>query len=109
MNSVLQSLLTSIVSSVNPTTAANLIGQHLQQQNNVQTSIRALIALATPANAASIATQIASLPGTPTTVTALLGELASAKDQATITAIGLQIEASLNANNGVFGSILASL
>lgn len=109
LSNVLTTLLSGIASSANPTAAANLIGQHLQNTNNMQTSVKALIALASPANATQIAQQIAALPGVPSTVTTLLTELSQAKDQPTITAIGLQIEAALNANSNVLGNVLAAL
>lgn len=109
MNSIVQTLLSSIASAASNTQVANVIGQHLQSQANTKTSIQALVGLATPANAQQIAGQIAALPGVPATVTPLLNELSQARDQNTITAIGLQIEAALNANSGVLGSILSAL
>ena len=107
--STLTDLLTAITSATSTSGAANVIGKLLQQSNNMQTSVKALIALANPENATQIATQIAALPGVPSTITVLLTELSQAKDQATITAIGLQIEASLSASSNVLGSILGAL
>lgn len=107
--SVLSNLISSLASAGNTQAVTQLIGGHLNQQNNMTTSVKALIALATPSNASSIATQIGALPGVPSTITPLLGELATAKDQATVTTVGLQIEAALSANNGVFGNILTVL
>lgn len=107
--STLSDLLTSLASATTSSGVTNLIGKHLVQQGNMQTSVKALVALATPENASQIAGQIAALPGVPPTVTPLLGELATAKDQATVTAVSLQIEAALSANNGVLGSVLQAL
>lgn len=107
--SAISSLLQAIGSATSSTGVANVIGKHLQQQNAMQTSVKALIALATPENATQIATQIAALPGVPSTITVLLTELSQAHDQPTITAIGLQIEASLSANSGALGGILSAL
>lgn len=104
----LSGLLSSIASATSNSGVANAIGQHMIQQNNVATSIKALIALATPANASTIATQIAAL-GPPATVSPLLTELAAAKDQQTITAIGLAIVSALSANSNTLGSILSVL
>lgn len=107
--STLTDLLSAISSATSNTGVANLIGQHINQQNNTLTSIKALLAMTTPANASSIASQIAALPNVPATVTPLLQELATAKDQATVTTITLQIEAALNSNSGVLGSVLSAL
>jgi hypothetical protein len=109
VGSILSTLLTSIANSTNPTQAANVIGNHMTQQNNMTTSVKALISLATPENAAQTATSIAAIPGVPSTITVLLEELGTAKDQATINAVGLQIEAALSANTSSLASILASL
>jgi hypothetical protein len=107
--SAISNLLSAIASASSNSGVANAIGSHMQQQNNTATSIRALLALATPANASNIATQIAALPGVPSTVSPLLQELASAKDQPTITTIELQIEATLSSNSNALGGILAAL
>lgn len=106
---ILQSVLSSVGNLANNPATVQALGSSMVQQSQTQTSIKSLIALATPLNAASISTQIAALPNLPPTVTPLLMELAEAKDQATITAIGLQIEASLNANTGLLGGLLSGV
>lgn len=109
LSDALDTLLTSLASSTSGTQAANLIGNHMTQQNNMQTSVKALLALATPANASSIATQIAAIPGVPATVSVLLQELSGAASQAQVTTIGLQIEAALSASTNSLGNILSAL
>lgn len=107
--SVLSNLIASITSANGNTAVANIIGNHLVSSGNTSSSIKALLTLVTPANAASIAQQIAALPHVPATVSPLLTELAAAKDQATITAITLQIESALSASSSALGNILSSL
>lgn len=109
LSDALDTLLTSLASSTSGTQAANLIGNHMTQQNNMQTSVKALLSLATPANASSIATQIAAIPGVPSTVSVLLQELSAATSQAQVTTIALQIEAALSANTNSLGNILSVL
>jgi hypothetical protein len=65
--------------------------------------------LANPSNAVTIATQIGALPNLPATVLPLLTELEEAKDQPTITAVGLQIEAAASANNNMLLGFLPAL
>lgn len=106
---ILTALESAISSSTSNTGVANVIGQHLTQQNNTATSIKSLLALATPQNASSIASQIAELPGVPATVTPLLQELASATTAQQITTVGLEILSALSASTGELGSFLSSL
>lgn len=107
--STLTDLLTAITNSTTSSGAANAIGLHLQQQNNMETSVKALVSIASPANVQQVAAQIAAVQGVPTTITPLLTELSQSTTQQEVTAIGLQIEAALQANSSSLGNVLTTL
>ena len=105
----IETLLSSISTATSNSGVANVIGSHLTSSANTTSSIHSLLLMVNPGNAAQIASQIAALPGVPETVTPLLEELATAKDQATITTVTLAIEGALNSSTGSLGSILSAL